>query len=192
MYWNGSFCSGASIHFSLGRPSLVVYLMLAVMVSEIRILWKKNLSILSVFLSWEKLTQKKLSNFAELYFLDDNIYFFQNRPKLVFWSILSFKNSVLNAQQRFAFLCYSWNRVCRVPWFCCVKHPIGLLKMDMNIYFKKKPKAIWHLLICQNWCFGQFYHSRIEALQIAQLLALVVFELISLMRENLRGLRETL
>ena len=33
-------------------------------------------------------------------------------------------NSVLNAQQRFAFLCYSWNRVCRVPRFRCVKHPI--------------------------------------------------------------------
>ena len=25
-----------------------------------------------------------------------------------------------------------------------------------------------------NWCFGQSYHSRIEVLQIAQLLALVI------------------
>ena len=23
-------------------------------------------------------------------------------------------------------------------------------------------KAIWHLAIWQNWCFGQFYHSKIE------------------------------
>ena len=22
-------------------------------------------------------------------------------------------------------------------------------------------KAIWHLAIWQNWCFGQFYHSKI-------------------------------
>ena len=35
-------------------------------------------------------------------------------------------NSMLNAQQRFAFLCYSWNRVYRVPRFRCVKHPIHL------------------------------------------------------------------
>ena len=34
---------------------------------------KKYFSILSVFLSREKLTQKQLSNFAKLYFLDDNI-----------------------------------------------------------------------------------------------------------------------
>ena len=23
-------------------------------------------------------------------------------------------------------------------------------------------KVIWHLAIWQNWCFGQFYHSKIE------------------------------
>ena len=47
--------------------------------------------------------------------------------------------------------------------------------------------AIW-----QNWCFGPFYHSRIEVLQIAQLLAIVIFVSVSLVRENLRGLRENL
>jgi hypothetical protein len=30
-------------------------------------------------------------------------------------------------------------------------------------YYKKK--VIWHLAIWQNWCFGQFYQSRIEVLQ---------------------------
>ena len=46
------------------------------------------------------------------------------------------------------------------------------------------------MAISQNWCFGNFYHSRIEVLQIAQLLALVIFVSDSLVRENLRGLRE--
>ena len=32
-------------------------------------------------------------------------------------------------------------------------------------------KKNWHLAIWQNWCFGQFDHSKIEVLQIAQLLA---------------------
>ena len=31
---------------------------------------------------------------------------------------------MLNAQQHLAFLCYSWNQSCRVPWFRCVNHPI--------------------------------------------------------------------
>ena len=39
---------------------------------------------------------------------------------------------------------------------------------------------------------GQFYHLRIEVLQIAQLLAIVIFVSVSLVRENLRGLRENL
>ena len=47
--------------------------------------------------------------------------------------------------------------------------------------------AIW-----QNWCIGQFYHSRVEVLQIAWLLALVIFVSVSLVRENLRELRENL
>ena len=47
--------------------------------------------------------------------------------------------------------------------------------------------AIW-----QNWCFGQFCNSRIEVLQIAQLLAIVIFVSVPLVRENLRGLRENL
>ena len=42
-------------------------------------------------------------------------------------------------------------------------------------------KATWHLAIWKNWCFGQFYHSRIQVLQIAQLMALVIFVLVSLM-----------
>ena len=35
-------------------------------------------------------------------------------------------NRVLNAQQCFAFFCYSWNWACRVPRFRCIKHPIVL------------------------------------------------------------------
>ena len=45
--------------------------------------------------------------------------------------------------------------------------------------------AIW-----QNWCFGQFCRSRIEVLKVAQLLAHVIFVSVSLVRENLRGMRE--
>ena len=40
--------------------------------------------------------------------------------------------------------------------------------------------------------FGQFFCSRIEFLPIAQLLALVIYESVSLVRENLRGLRENI
>ena len=40
------------------------------------------------------------------------------------------------------------------------------------------------------WCFGQFYDSRIKVLQIAQLLALVIFGSVSLMRQNLTELIE--
>ena len=40
-------------------------------------------------------------------------------------------------------------------------------------------KIIWHLATWQNWCFGQFCHSEIEVLQIAEILAkantLVIF-----------------
>ena len=32
-------------------------------------------------------------------------------------------------------------------------------------------KAIWHLAIWQNLCFGQFYHLSIEFLELSQLLA---------------------
>ena len=38
-----------------------------------------------------------------------------------------------------------------------------------NLYYSKI--AIWHLPIWQNWCFSQFYHSKIEVFQISQLLA---------------------
>ena len=40
--------------------------------------------------------------------------------------------------------------------------------------------------------FGQFYHSKMEVLQIAQLLAVVIYASASLVRENQRGLREIL
>ena len=57
------------------------------------------------------------------------------------------------------------------------------------IYFFIKG-TIRHLVIWQNWSFGQFYRSKIEGLQIDQLLSLVIFVLDSLMREHLRELRE--
>ena len=47
--------------------------------------------------------------------------------------------------------------------------------------------AIW-----QNWCFGPLYHSRIEVFQIAQFLAIVIFMSVSLVRDDLRDLRENL
>ena len=46
-----------------------------------------------------------------------------------------------------------------------------LLQTYLN---KKKPFGTW-----QNWCFGQFYHSRIDVLQIAQLLVLFIFMSVS-------------
>ena len=45
---------------------------------------------------------------------------------------------------------------------------------------------------CENWCFGQFCRSRIEVLKVAQLLAHVIFVSVSLVRENLTGLRENI
>ena len=36
--------------------------------------------------------------------------------------------------------------------------------MDDDDYSYTKTKAIWLLSIWQSWCFGQFYHSRIEVL----------------------------
>ena len=45
-----------------------------------------------------------------------------------------------------------------------------------------------YLAIWQNWCFGQVY----QVLNTAQILALVIFGSVSLMRENLRELRENL
>ena len=42
-----------------------------------------------------------------------------------------------------------------------------------------------HLAIWQNWCFGQFYHKRIDVLQNCS-----VFFVSDLASENLRGLRE--
>ena len=30
---------------------------------------------------------------------------------------------------------------------------------------EKLEKAIWHLAFWQNWCFGQFYHSKNEVFQ---------------------------
>ena len=52
-----------------------------------------------------------------------------------------------------------------------------------NSLVKQKKKLVF---------FGQFYYSRIEVLRIGQLLALVIFASVSLVRENLRGLKENL
>ena len=52
--------------------------------------------------------------------------------------------------------------------------------------------AIWSLAIWQNLCFGRLYHTRIEVLQITQLLALVHFVSVCLCRKKERRLRENL
>ena len=49
-------------------------------------------------------------------------------------------------------------------------------------------KSIWHLMICQNWWFGQFYPSRIEILQNSS----ACFESVSLMRGKFEGTRGNL
>ncbi len=61
------------------------------------------------------------------------------------------------------------------------------LKAKIYSYTEKSHLALG------NWtklAFGQFYRSRVEVLQIAQLLNLVSFVSVSLLRENLRGLKE--
>ena len=49
-------------------------------------------------------------------------------------------------------------------------------------------KAIWHVAIWQNWCFGQFYQSRIEVLQNCS----AFFVSVSLMRGKFEGTRESI
>jgi hypothetical protein len=54
----------------------------------------------------------------------------------------------------------------------CKMNPLNPLRFNLSpeklrqflndkIYSYTK-EAIWHLAILQNWCFGQFYHSKIE------------------------------
>ena len=50
----------------------------------------------------------------------------------------------------------------------------------------KKLVKLYKKVFWQNWCFDQSYHSRTEVLQIAQLLALVIFVSVSPVRENLK------
>ena len=56
-------------------------------------------------------------------------------PPQFFKCSVLLNNRVLNAQQRFAFFCSSWNRVCRVPRFCCVKHPIECTSSSLLVAF---------------------------------------------------------
>ena len=71
------------------------------------------------------ISQKNIPNFL---FVNDDFL------NLVDWSMLlstfccmaPYQGlAAINAQQRFAFACYSWNLVCRVSRFGWVKHPIG-------------------------------------------------------------------
>ena len=43
-----------------------------------------------------------------------------------------------------------------------------------------------HFAICQNWCFGRFHRSRIEVLQIAQVLAIKADDLVTMVSAWLR------
>ena len=43
-------------------------------------------------------------------------------------------------------------------------------------------KVIWHLEIWQNWCIGQFYHSKIEK----ETLSLTQFSLVAVFFEGMR------
>ena len=49
-------------------------------------------------------------------------------------------------------------------------------------------KIFFHFAKFDNFKDSQFYFSRTEVLQIAQLLTLVIFASVSLKSENLRGL----
>ena len=49
-------------------------------------------------------------------------------------------------------------------------------------------KAIWHLAIWQNWCFVQFYQSRIEFLKNCS----VFFVLVPLVREKFERSKENI
>ena len=44
------------------------------------------------------------------------------------------------------------------------------LDLKAKIYSYTK-KNIWYLASRQNWCFGQFCHSEIEVLKIAEIMA---------------------
>ena len=119
---------------------------------------KKILSILSTFLSPEKLTQKNLSLFAKIQFLNDKTYTknhleLDNLAKLVFWSILPFKNWAF--ANLLSFFCVSFSgerkfeRIVRKikPHFGPKRSPLiylGALEYKLLIsYWKQIPHLLW-------------------------------------------------
>ena len=79
-----------------------------------------------------------------------------------------------------------------VPPFLEVRAEIQ--KNSFNFWFKICFRDLLTFSLYENshLTFGQFYYSKMEVLQIAQLLAVVIYASASLMRENQRGLREIL
>ena len=70
-----------------------------------------------------------------------------------------------------------------------------LFQSKLPFIVEHKDRVSWGTTVLgnlANLCFGQFYSSRIDVLQIALLLGLVSFESVSLMRKNMRGLRENM
>ena len=84
-----------------------------------------------------------------------------------------------------------------VVWILCLKfslNPLGfsITRETGTKMTRAKSWAIVNNLTSYTKSFGQFHHSNIEILEIAQLLAIFIFVSVSLVRENLSGLRENL
>ena len=103
----------------------------------------------SLWPNWKNLG----SGFLARWQLTSHALYYKIPYSLLDWlGFLLINHSFIHAQQRFAFLCYSWNRVCRVPRFRCVKHPIVVwIPLGQDIfyqhYFVYYP---WELFI---WCY---------------------------------------
>ena len=82
--------------------------------------------------------------------------------------------------------------------FCKSKHRWLCAQKIYKLRQTKLPQFVYLSLVLRELeetktnipHLGQFYHERIETFQIAQLWALGIFVSVSLMRENLRGLRK--
>ena len=84
---------------------------------------------------------------------------------------MRYSYSVLNAQQCFAFLCYSWNRVYRVPRFCCFKDLIRAIDaMHIFIFINSKLRNVKVALVCNLFLPGPFF--LLELPQYAQIFCL--------------------
>ena len=119
------------------------------LMSEVGILWKKILSILSDFLSWKQLTQKKVSHFSKIQFLNYKIA----KCRMAYFGI----NVNFNIQ-RFKFLkivllfCFSFSKERkseRIERDFFSQNP-NLIRWNCSLHFSAWPfpirKTLWYWL----------------------------------------------